>query len=653
MAGPASGGVPASPKPATPPPAARGSPHASVDGDGGDGEPPPEPSVDPNPGATAAGARTRIDEAGVLPYHTAVYGPYRPVEAAVRERADTRLVDVSLALNSWMPPAAAPQASGDRARPTDEEARAARREAAEAERLAAAADARSFFEEQAVKRAQELTMDGLALHEAVRAARCRPWDVWTRRELTNAGIDAVAAERAVRKWEPQLFDDPIMTRHVAGCWHAEMEYRERGLHTLAKEGWLWMPGIGRKWVMLRKNKGLLWSQAPNGFILGMILFPFLDSFMKARDDECAIEFTRNRVGVVGSKVRLRAETPEEAHDWFLHIGAEFDLFKVNNGIGHLQGVQVLKPSKELVIKLPAVDLNEDVKERAVVFHVQENQEFQEGDLLLEVERANDIQPVVEVFARFPGRVLKVAKSRKENKTDSKYAYFAVGDPVLHVLRDPDWVDGECFLPRAEPTDVEKECVAARRVGMEVVAQETQDESRPSSRVSGRLASQRLRFSARLSSGQAVQAKDVMSILVAASYDEHPDEFWMRNKLILDSMETANAPAHRASDSASYSRAPSRGQDLDVLLGTVGTRVGGTALGRQTRQGTMSRTGSPFGVRGASLRKSTGAAASRSVQADGDAQLRDIHDRYHFSTQTVSSRYSASAIAAASKILLQT
>jgi hypothetical protein len=44
----------------------------------------------------------------------------------------------------------------------------------------------------------------------------------------------------------------------------------------------------------------------------------------------------------------------------------------------------------------------------------------------------------------------------------------------------------------------------------------------------------------LSSGQAVEAKDVMSILVAASYTEHPDEFWTRTKLILDSVENTHA-----------------------------------------------------------------------------------------------------------------
>ena len=323
--------------------------------------------------------------------------PPQPVNAQVRERADTRLVDVSLALNSWMP-AAPPEEGEDTVRPTALENRAARREAAEAERLAAAAEARTFFEEQAVKRTNEVTMDGLALSEAVRNARIRPWDPWTRRELTNAGIDAVAAERAVREWEPELFDDPILSRHVAHCWDAEMNFRKRGLQTLAKEGWLWMPGIGRKWVMLRKNKGLLWSQAPKDFILGMVLFPFLKSFAKVSDDACAIEFTRNRAGVHGAKVRLRAETLEEAQDWFVRIAAEFELFKVNNGIGHLEEVQTLRPSEEYIIKLPAVDLNDDVKQRAVIFHIQEGQEFQEGDLLCEIERAHDIQPVVQVCA---------------------------------------------------------------------------------------------------------------------------------------------------------------------------------------------------------------------------------------------------------------
>ena len=366
--------------------------------------------VEMNLGATSSGARAIIEQLGVTPYHKAVYGPHRPAEEELKTRAESRLVDVSLALNCWMPPAAQTRAN-DKVRTSVIESHAARREAAEAERLAAAADARTFFAEQAVKRTAEQTMDGLALHEAVRYARTRPWDVWTRRELTNQGIDADAAECAVREWEPQLFDDPIDSRHVAGCWAAETDARERGLESLVKEGWLWVPGVGQKWVMLRKNKGLLWSNAPRDFILGMILFPFLRSFERARDDECSIEFTRNRAGATGVQVRLKAETPEEAHLWFLHIDAQFNLYKVNNGIGHLEAVQVLQPSAQVIIKLPAVDLNTDIQQRAVIFHVKEGQDFQEGDLLCEIERAEDIQPNVDVFARFSGKVIKVSKSR--------------------------------------------------------------------------------------------------------------------------------------------------------------------------------------------------------------------------------------------------
>jgi len=191
----------------------------------------PQPhSIKPNFAATASGTRFSIDQRGVLPYHRAVYGPYRPLAVGLREANETCLLDVSLALHCWIPPAA-PEEENEGAngqvflRPTAMEGRAYRREVAEAQRLAAAEEARTFFEEQAIKRKGENTMDGLALIEAVRAARCRPWDVWTKRDLTNAGIDACDAEHAVRDWEPQLFDDPIDSRHVAGCWDAEMDYR--------------------------------------------------------------------------------------------------------------------------------------------------------------------------------------------------------------------------------------------------------------------------------------------------------------------------------------------------------------------------------------------------------------------------------------------
>jgi hypothetical protein len=146
----------------------------------------------------------------------------------------------------------------------------------------------------------------------------------------------------------------------------------------------------------------------------------------------------------------------------------------------------------------------------------------------------------------------------------------------------------------------------------------------------------------------VEAKDVMSILVAASYTEHPDEFWTRNKLILDSVETTHAPGYHTPGSTNASRAPSRGQDTDALTSSLGARSGGagTAAGRQTRQGLSAAT--PPLVWGTSHKRD--AAASRSSRAGGDALF---GDSYYYSTQTVSSRYSSSAIAAASKILLQT
>ena len=605
-----------------------------------------KPDVMPNFGATALGSRSFIDEQGVLPYHRAVYGPWqRPLgaETQAREKADPRLLDVALALNCWMPPAAASSSADDeKVRPTMREAREARREAAEAERLAAAADAGVFFEERAVKRRAEHTMDGLALEKAVREARCRPWDVWTQRTLTDAGIDAKAAERAVRKWEPQLFEDPIDSRHVAGCWEAEREFRARGLQTLVKEGWLWMPGIGRKWVMLRKNKGLLWSQAPHDYIIGMVLFKFLASFSKARDDECAIEFTRDRKGVSGAKVRLRAETPEEAFDWLAQVDSEFENFQINNGVGYLEEVRVLHPSQEFTIKLPAVDLNEDVKERAVVFHVKENQEFDEGDLLCEIERAGDIQPNVEVFARFPGRVLQIQKSRKENSADSKYSYFAVDDAILRVLRDPDWLEGERYLPRADPTDVDSDCLSRRMAGMELVDFDGHDVSPPSSRAPSQMTT---RLSSRhgtspsrrsRSTGRSLhdysprQMQSMAQQLVAATYVHHPDDFWTRNALLLSNDQHLLG----ASSSRPASRADMRRE------GTISSRS--TGGHRQSAPG--SRGGAVFTSRSGGLlsRKATGSGY-------GERQARkEAHD---FSLQTLDSRYSSSALAAASKILL--
>jgi len=485
--------------------------------------------VKPNLAATASGARKLLDQHGVLPYHGAVHGPFRPVDATLREQADSRLVEMSLVLNTWMPQAAAPQEHEDiyathqdrprsfivcwrkdvmevRARDTlrpgahgqqerhhgaggasagevgvvrrakceglggldTQEHRAVRSEAAEAERLAAAADAVTFFQQQADKRTKEFTIGGLAQNEMVRQARCRPWDQWAREDLKYAGIDPDAAERAVRTWEPQLFDDPIITRHVAACWDAEINCRNRGLQTLVKEGYLSIPGIGRKWVMLRKNKGLLWSQVPNGSIVGMILFTFLIGFSKAPDDECAIEFTRSTNDVQGTdrviqggKVRLCAQTAEEAHEWLQPIAAQFELFKVNNGIGHLEAIRKLRNAEDVVIRLPPIDLFDDVKQRTVIFHVKEGQEFQEGDVLCTVERAKDLKPDVQVFANFAGCVTGVEKSRVDNRSNPKFSYFAIGDPILRLLRDADWTNSERFLPRAEPTDAEKKALANR------------------------------------------------------------------------------------------------------------------------------------------------------------------------------------------------
>jgi hypothetical protein len=186
--------------------------------------------------------------------------------------------------------------------------------------------------------------------------------------------------------------------------------------------------------------------------------------------------------------------------------------------------------------------------------------------------------------------------------------------------------------------------------MELVPHATEDEGRPSSQTTGRLASRRQRLHARLSSGQAVEAKDVMSILVAASYTEHPDEFWTRSKLILDSVETTHAPGYHTSGSTQGYHKSGWGQDNDALMGSLGASArsgrAGTAAGRQTCQGLSADT-PPLGW-GTSQKRD--AAASRSSRAEGDALF---GDSYYYSTQTVSSRYSASAIAAASKILLQT
>ena len=606
-----------------------GSVQREADGSG-DEEDGAAETVAPNLGATASGARTRVDEAGVLPFHKAVYGPWpRGIGAEAREKADPRIIDVSLALNCWMPPAAAPAEADERDRPTAQEARAARRDAAEAERLAAAADAHAFFEEQALKRRAEHTMDGLALEKAVRDARCKPWDVWTRRNLTDAGIDATAAERAVREWEPQLFEDPIDSRHVAGSWEAERESRARGLQTLVKEGWLWMPGIGRKWVMLRKDKGLLWSQAPRDYILGMVLFKFLASFSKSRDDDCAIEFTRDRHGVRGAKVCLQAATPEEAGDWLALIAAEFENFQINNGIGFLEEVRVLQPSRQVDIKLPAVDLNEEIRERAVIFHVKESQEFDEGDLLCEIERAGNIQPNVEVFARFPGRVLQIQKSRKETGKDSMYSYFAVDDVILRLLRDPDWVEGERYLPRVAPTDAQRECVARRVGGMELVESDSAEGSRPSSRATSqmptRLLTRQGTSTSRKSTGRHVHIQDIAPRLVSAVYVDHPDDFWTRHALILSGIQVQDAPGSVSHQPASHA---------DLPLSTAGG---------SRRPETRSRVLPP---RSASQQAATAAScASRAHRLAGTAAE-------DFSHQTLHSRYSSSAIAAASKILLQ-
>jgi len=414
------------------------------------------------------------------------------------------------------------------------------------------------------------------------------------------------------------------------------ENRKRGLQTLAKEGWLWMKGMGRKWVMLRKNKGLLWSQAPKEGILGMVLFPFLTSFNKARDDDCVIEFTRNRAGVVGAKVQLRAETADEADNWYLHISAEFESFKANNGIGYLEEVQVLQPAQEFVIKLPAVDLDTEVRKRAVVFHVVEGQDFEEGDLLCEIERAKGITPVVQVFASFQGKVMQISKSRKEKSKDermAKYSYFAVDDPILRLLREPDWLNGERFLPRIEPTAMQRECRAKKLDGLELVDHDEANPIRFSSRTASRAT---IRLPSRACKSQSAGKIDVTTlgpILAAAAYTDHADEFWTKNALILDSLHDNLLANTHTTSAASFSRASSRGQLRHSANPDNGAP---TSAVRRPNCGTGISSGS----------QSFGGGGLRRVGTD-----RNYTSHCEYSLQTLENRYSSMALAAASKILL--
>ena len=612
-------------------------------------------------GATAAGARALMaQQGGAQAYRRLIHGPASmpdlEQEPELRTRADSSLLDVSLALNRWMPPVPV-LADGEHLVPAKSsvlEIRAARREAAESERLEAAKDAVAFFEEQARTRAAAHTMNGLAHNDAVRHARTRPWDVWTRRELFNAGLDGGSAEteRAVREWEPELFDDPIDSRHVASSWAAETDARVRELHSLVKEGWLWMPGLGRKWVMLRKNKGLLWSQAPRDSITGMVLFAFLTSLERARDDDCAFEFTRSRAGSRNAKVLLRADTPEEAHTWFLHIQAQIDLYKVMNGIGFLEPIVTVQPSQEFDIRLPAVDLNEERGlPRALIFHVVEGQMFQEGDLLCEIERVGGIKPNVDIYAKYAGKVVTVQKSRKEDKDNPHLSFFAVGDPILRLRSDPDWISGERFLPRREPTNEEKELQQQRRVvagkQLEFVPHAMIDFTPPASRnrtadgqfanwvhgsAASSLAASRVHTSkssltARVSAGQDVPMHDLADVLVATAYENHADDFWMKNALLLES---------------------DRHDSVSPLLSTGPSRARATVASPQDEE-----------PRATSGRNGTARNSTRTMTAEtswrwqqGSADLNGSAGQAdQYGMQTIKSRYSSAALAAASKILL--
>ena len=133
-------------------------------------------------GATAAGARALMaQQGGAQAYRRLIHGPASmpdlEQEPELRTRADSSLLDVSLALNRWMPPVPV-LAVGEHLVPAKSsvlEIRAARREAAESERLEAAKDAVAFFQEQARTRAAARATRSSSCTSPACAATPRPW----------------------------------------------------------------------------------------------------------------------------------------------------------------------------------------------------------------------------------------------------------------------------------------------------------------------------------------------------------------------------------------------------------------------------------------------------------------------------------------------
>lgn len=237
----------------------------------------------------------------------------------------------------------------------------------------------------------------------------------------------------------------------------------------------------------------------------------------------------------------------------------------------------------------------------------------------------------------------MSKSRKDISKDTRYSYFAVDDPILHLLRDADWANGERFLPRSEPTAHEKESLAKRRVGLEAVNHDEHGEedaswpfSRTTTRVSQRLVSRaRSRISSRLSTGSKIPLRDYMPILVAANNSDHPDEFWTKNATILDSIDINNQTLQAQT---ADSRAAARTGTRSVLHTSVARGGAGGMTKGSNRADTFRRSGTfTGGVRGAS---GGGGGGELDLRAD------------NYGLATLESRYSSTALAAASRILLQ-
>jgi hypothetical protein len=379
-----------------------------------------------------------------------------------QERARARALDHALVLSGWNPCAAteSPQEHASRV---------------EAARRAAARDAADFFSHRAEVRAAAQSFDGLAHHEAVQAVRCRPWDRFARTALEKAGLDVEAGRRAAHEYEPVLVEDPARLAAIHDAWGAVAARRARGADLL-REGFLDVRGQ-RRWVELRANKGLAWRAAPGAPLLAALPFEQLAGVRQGPPRTTGgapqrlehplqmLEVLLARVAPHGPPVMgggdfppppwggsvepaapppppvlLRAGSEAEAAGWAAAVRNAEAAWRVESGDGRTVQVEVATPSGLETIDLPPVDDN--AGEHLIEYACAVGQRVTRGTVLARISR--DVGDPYEFRAPFHGTVSELFFPRLDGKTG--HPYIKTGARFLRIEREPEWRATTRYLP---------------------------------------------------------------------------------------------------------------------------------------------------------------------------------------------------------------